>query len=89
MLRFAARKVSVTYFGMDDVLIVLALVSCSKFESAFREISSVLILRIKIFAYGNDIILLVAVRFGYGKHAIVLSAANLLNFAKVRFDWAG
>ena len=51
----------------------------------FRNDSSLLILVIKMAAYGNDITLLIAVHFGYGKHAIVLSAQSLLHFAKVRF----
>ena len=38
---------------------------------------------VKVFAYGNDVILLLAVHFGYGKHAIVVSAQHLLSFAKV------
>ena len=84
MLRMMARRVSAMMFGIDDVLIVLALVSDSYPQSTFPGIYPVLKFVIQVAAYGNDIILLVAVRFGYGKHAILSSAQNLLSFAKVR-----
>ena len=76
-------------FGIDDVLIVLALVPDSYPQSAFPGICRVLKFTIQVTAYGNDIILLVAVRFGYGRHAIVSSPQALLSFAKVHFYCSG
>ena len=73
-------------FGIDDVLIVLALVSDSYPQSMFP---GVLNFTIQVTAYGNDIILLVADRFGYGRHAIVSSPQDLLSFAKVRLYYSG
>ena len=84
MLRMAARRVSAMMFGIDDVLIILALVPDSYPQPIFPAICPVLKTTIQVTAYGNDIILLVALRFGYGKHAISLSAQDLISFAKVR-----
>lgn len=78
VLRLISRKISAARIGIDDGLMVLALVSLPVRHDSKRTNGTE-----KLFTYGLAIDCFVAVHYGFGLHTIRLSLSDVVNYAKV------